>query len=58
MAFDILSKKEKYSDSYTLQEKGVFEEYCDYKISDFDGDKAELKEIFLSIYSNAMINCQ
>ncbi len=58
ISYDILKKKTKFSSYYTPQEKVLFEDYCEFKLSDFEGDKQEIKDIFLSIYSNATLNCQ
>ena len=58
ISYDILKKKTKFSSYYTPQEKALFEDYCEFKLSDFEGDKQEIKDIFLSIYSNATLNCQ
>ncbi len=55
---DILFKNSNNSKFYTSEERRSFEEYCDFKISEFEGDKDEIKEIFLSIYANALLNCQ
>ncbi|MHC1778726.1 MAG: 1-acyl-sn-glycerol-3-phosphate acyltransferase [Bacteroidales bacterium] len=58
ISHDILKNKSKYSSFYTPEEKASFENYYEFKTSDFEGDKQELKEIFLSIYANATLNCQ
>ena len=58
ISYDILKKKTKFSSYYTPQEKALFKDYCEFKLSDFEGDKQEIKDIFLSIYSNATLNCQ
>jgi hypothetical protein len=55
---DILYKNSNNSQFYTSGERASFEEYCDFKISEFEGDNEEIKEIFLSIYANALLNCQ
>lgn len=52
IAHDILNSSSKYSAEYTKEEFNAFIDYCDFKISGFDGDKKELKQIFLSIYAN------
>ncbi|MDO9680565.1 MAG: glycerol acyltransferase, partial [Bacteroidales bacterium] len=54
IAYDILHSSSKFSSNYTSEERKAFEEYCDFKISSFDGDISEIKEIFLSIYSNPL----
>ena len=54
IAYDIINKGNKYSDRYTKEEFKAFEEYCDFKLSGFDGDKEEIREIFLSIYANPL----
>ena len=58
IAYDILNSSQKYSDSYTSDECSAFKDYCDFKISGFDGDKEEIKDIFLSIYANPLIRSE
>ncbi|MFA6769593.1 MAG: 1-acyl-sn-glycerol-3-phosphate acyltransferase [Bacteroidales bacterium] len=55
IAFDLINSSSEYSDNYTKKEFTAFNDYCNYKISKFDGDKEELKQIFLSIYANPII---
>ncbi len=54
ISYDIVNKSDRFSNLYTKQERESFEEYCDFKISSFDGDREELRDIFLSIYANAI----
>src|SRR3989339_972338 len=54
IASDILSNINDISSSYSVEERANFEEYCEFKISGFEGDKEEIKKIFLSIYANAV----
>jgi hypothetical protein len=54
IAYDILHSSNKFSTHYTSEERKSFEEYCDFKISSFEGDISEIREIFLSIYSNPL----
>ena len=52
IAYDILNSSSKYITEYSREEFNSFNDYCDFKISGFDGDKEEIKHIFLSIYAN------
>lgn len=52
IAYDILNSSSKYSQEYNKEEFNAFKDYCDYKISNFYGDKEEMRNIFLSIYAN------
>lgn len=54
IASDLLSSRDLISSFYSIEERRIFEEYCEFKISGFEGDKEEIKEIFLSIYANAV----
>ncbi len=54
IAYDILNNTNRYSSFYTPEEREAFNSYCDFKISGFEGDTAEIKSIFLSIYANAL----
>ena len=55
IAYDILYKTNQFSDKYSDSEREKFEKYISYKISDFEGDIQEIKEILLSIYANPVI---
>ncbi|MGE0091010.1 MAG: 1-acyl-sn-glycerol-3-phosphate acyltransferase [Bacteroidales bacterium] len=55
MAYDIINSSNKYFGEYTQEELNDFKQYCELKIAGFDGDKDEIMEIFLSIYSNPVI---
>jgi hypothetical protein len=55
IAYDILYKTNQFSDKYSDSEREKFEKYISYKISDFEGDIQEIKEILLSIYANPVL---
>ncbi len=55
IAYDILNGTSQFSDKYSTSERDKFEKYISYKISDFEGDIQEIREIFLSIYANPVI---
>lgn len=52
IAYDILNSTQRFIADYTSEQRAAFESYCDFKISPFEGDADEFREIFLSIYSN------
>lgn len=54
IAYDIINASSIYSSQYNKEEFKAFNDYCDFKISGFDGDKEEIKRIFLSIYANPL----
>jgi hypothetical protein len=56
IAYDMLNSSNVFSSMYTEEEYKAFDEYCELKISGFEGDRAEIKDIFLSIYANPVTN--
>ncbi len=62
IAYDILNGGGKYADKYTAEEKAAFEGYVNAMMQKADGriegDKTELKEIFLSIYANPVASVE
>jgi len=54
VSYDIVNNSDKFSNFYTKVERDSFEEYCNFKISSFDGEREELKSLFLSIYANSI----
>jgi len=56
MAYDILYKKSEYSNMYDNSDLKTFLDYCDFKLSGFDGDRDEIREIFLAIYANPLLS--
>lgn len=58
IAYDLLNSTDEYSSFYTVQQKEAFVEYMEGKLKDRDADKAELREIFLSIYANPVVSAR
>lgn len=56
MAFDLLEKSNRFADRHTYQDKESFIEYMEKGLDAIDGDKDELREIFLNIYANPVRN--
>ena len=56
MAYDLLSKSNKFADKYTKTELQSFKKHINKNIADIDGDKEIIKRIFLGIYANPLIN--
>ena len=56
IAYDILSKTNKFEDKYTKAEFNAFNKHMIECINDIDGDQATIKRIFLGIYANPLIN--
>jgi len=56
IAYDILSKSEKFKDKYTNAEFRSFSRHLLSQISEIEGDKETIKQIFLGIYANPLIN--
>lgn len=56
IAYDILKKENRFADRYSVAEKEAFESYMKFKLSEVEGDRDELEEIFLSIYANPIVN--
>jgi hypothetical protein len=57
IAYDILNASNSYLNSeYTLEDKSNFEKYMLDAISSISGDADEIKNIFLGIYANPVIN--
>lgn len=58
IAYDMLNSTDECSSFYTVQQKEAFVEYMEGKLKDRDADKAELREIFLSIYANPVVSAR
>jgi len=56
IAYDLLHQGHAYAGFYSQAEVDAFHSYVEYKLSSLEGDKAELEEIFLSIYANSVVN--
>jgi len=56
IAWDLLNKKQDYTDKYTEEDKASFEKYIAESIKDIDGNKNQIREIALGIYANPVSN--
>ncbi len=52
IAYDMLNGADKFADKYTAEAKAAFEGYVNARLQKVEGDKEEIKEIFLGIYAN------
>lgn len=52
IAADLISKTDKYTKHYTVEQKNAFISYCEQNIEKTDLDKEKFKEKFLGIYAN------
>lgn len=57
IAYDILNQTDQYSDFYTEQQFADFQSYMDEGLAKLIGEADELREIFLGIYANPVVNC-
>ena len=53
IAYDVLHKTERFSDRYTEQEKSLFARRLEMRI---DGKNDQMKESFLAMYANPVVN--
>jgi len=58
MAYDLLFNTHEYKDYYTNEDLKSFREYMEDEIKDIEGDRHVIKEIFLKIYANPLINAR
>ena len=58
IAYDMQTKGNKYASRYKEADKSAFESYMRFKLSDVEGDREELEDIFLSIYANPIFNIE
>ena len=56
IAYELLNQTYKYKDQYTQEEMDHFVEYMEQGLSSLVGDPSELREIFLGIYANPVVN--
>jgi 1-acyl-sn-glycerol-3-phosphate acyltransferase len=56
IAYDILTKSEKFKDKYTNAEFRSFSRHLLSQIAEIEGEKETIKQIFLGIYANPLIN--
>lgn len=53
IAYDVLNKTDRFSDSYSEQEKSLFARRLEMRI---DGKNEQMKESFLAMYANPVVN--
>jgi hypothetical protein len=56
VAYDVLNKTNVFESNYTSAEKESFLNYIDSKIQDMTGELEVLKNLFLTLYANPVIN--
>ncbi|MCL2728082.1 MAG: acyltransferase [Bacteroidales bacterium] len=56
IAYDLLHQGHSYAGYYSQADVEAFQSYMGYKLSGLEGEKAELEEIFLTIYANSVVN--
>ncbi|MES2567520.1 MAG: 1-acyl-sn-glycerol-3-phosphate acyltransferase [Bacteroidota bacterium] len=56
IAYDLLNKTNVFENNYNSQEKGDFLNYIDQKIKNMTGEPEVLKNIFLTLYANPVVN--
>jgi hypothetical protein len=56
IAHDLRGQKAEFSDKYSSDEKQKFIDYMNGGLATLEGEKDELREIFLGIYANVMDN--
>lgn len=56
IAFDLMNDGSRYQTFYTPEEKAKFLKYMENEIRGIEGDRKAVEELFLSIYSNPLIN--
>lgn len=58
IAYDLINNSNEYKSNYEESSLEKFKNYYNTKLSEFPYDKEEIEEVFLSIYSNPIINKQ
>jgi len=58
ISYDLLYNSDKYSDKYLESDKNNFINYMDSLASQLEGDKTEIRKIFLGVYAYPLINLQ
>ena len=56
IAYELLNQTYRYKDQYTKEEMDSFVEYMEQGLSSLVGDPSELRDIFLGIYANPVVN--
>ena len=57
MAYDLLEGTHRFTQQYSEADLKEFVEYVEERTSSLEGDRGELRNIFLSIYANPVRNC-
>jgi len=55
-AYDLLYGNEKYINNYTVEDKAAFLKLIEQAQAEIEGGKEEIKERFLKMYANPVIN--
>ena len=58
IAYDLIKNGDRYSCKYAQEQKEYFIEYTNKQITKLQGNIDELKEIFLKLYANPVINAK
>lgn len=56
IAYDIMLNEQKYISKYSVTEKNDFLNHLKKQVENIEGEKGELKKLFLSLYANPVIN--
>lgn len=56
IAWDLLHNSDQHKDEYKPEEKAGFQTYMESRIEEVEGDKAEIRKTFLSMYANPVEN--
>ena len=56
IAYELLNQTYRYKDQYTQEQMDNFVEYMNQGLASLVGDPSELREIFLGIYANPVVN--
>jgi hypothetical protein len=56
IAYDLLNENAVFENSYTSKEKADFIAYIDSKIGALNGEPEVLKQLFITLYANPVIN--
>ena len=57
MAYDLLKSTHEFTQQYSEADLKEFVEYVEERTSSLEGDRGELRNIFLGIYANPVRNC-
>ena len=56
IAYDLISKANRYADRYSHDEKQKFSEYAEKQLENLPGDPQRHRQIFLAMYANPVKN--